>query len=61
MPVSTIARQVVEAINSFLDHRDRKQALEAAPTPKKARYQDRGAYAPGFSLVGSARPRLRAA
>ncbi|MHB8589936.1 MAG: hypothetical protein ACYDA0_13985 [Candidatus Dormibacteraceae bacterium] len=27
MPVSTIARHA-EAVNSFLDHRDRKQALE---------------------------------
>ena len=28
MPVSTIARHVAEAVNSLLDHRDRKQALE---------------------------------
>ncbi len=28
MPVSTIARHGAEAINSLLDHRDRKQAAE---------------------------------
>jgi hypothetical protein len=28
MPVSTIARHVAEAVNSLLDHPDRKQPLE---------------------------------
>jgi hypothetical protein len=28
MPVSTIARRVAEAVNSLLDHPDRKQAFE---------------------------------
>ena len=55
MPVSTIARHVAEAVNSLLDHPDRKQALELSSYAYAKRHvmaEDRGAVA-GAHAPGS--------
>jgi hypothetical protein len=67
MPVSTIVRHVAEAVNSLLDHRDRKQALElssyahAKQTSRPRTAQHWLALTRLVLARGRSAPRLRAA
>jgi uncharacterized protein (UPF0276 family) len=68
MHVSTIAHHVAEAIDSFLDHLDRKLAVELSSYAfaKETSWARTAEHSLAhmrlvFSLAGSARPRLRAA